>query len=99
MQNFLREAYERLKGKNGVTVNIYGVVMGFTSPHQTKRGDWMSTVSLVDDTMTGGDSSPPVTLVAFCKDIQDLPDIHQMGDVLRMHRVSLEVRIPCSKRE
>jgi hypothetical protein len=67
------------------TVCVYAAVLGFTSPSQTKQGDWMMTASLVDASCT-----TPVTLVMFCKSKERLPQVMKMGDVLRMHRVSLQ---------
>jgi hypothetical protein len=81
-------------GKTG-KVNVYGVVVGFQAPRITKRGDWMITASLIDKSlpMPGQEATGlPVTLVVFCKERNQLPQLVTMGDVLRMHRVSLQVR-------
>ena len=69
-----------------LTVNTYGVVMGFTAPNQTKRGDWMVECNLVDETCT-----VPVTAVIFTKSNLELPKFQRMGDVLRLHRVHLQI--------
>jgi hypothetical protein len=87
--------YERPDmGKFG-KVNVYGVVVGFQAPRITKRGDWMITASLIDKSLPlpGQEGAGlPVTLVVFCKQQTQLPQLVRMGDVLRMHRVSLQVR-------
>jgi hypothetical protein len=54
----------------------------------TKRGDFMMTVNLFDDTH----NEDPITLVMFEKDANKLPRIRRVGDVLRMHRVLIQVR-------
>jgi hypothetical protein len=53
------------------------------------------TVSLVDE----GSFATPTTLVMFCKQAKDLPKLTRMGDVLRMHRVSLNVRMMAEKKD
>jgi hypothetical protein len=81
-------------GKTG-KVNVYGVVVGFQAPRMTKRGDWMITASLIDKSLPlpGQEASGlPITLVVFCKERKQLPQLVTMGDVLRMHRVSMQVR-------
>jgi hypothetical protein len=75
-------------------VNLYGVVLGFGSPAKTKRGDWMVSIALVDETLSlendqVHDSVNTVNINIFAKALQDLPDIRYAGDVLRMHRVQL----------
>jgi hypothetical protein len=47
----------------------------------------MMTATLVD----AGSFATPTTLVMFCKQAKDLPKLTRIGDVLRMHRVSLSV--------
>ena len=63
-------------------VNVYGVVVGFTVPSQSKRGDWMCHCNIVDETCT-----LPTTLLIFTREAAHLPQFQRMGDVLRMHRV------------
>ncbi|KAG7368887.1 telomeric single stranded DNA binding POT1/CDC13-containing protein [Nitzschia inconspicua] len=65
-------------------VNIYGLVLGFTSPSQTRRGDWMMTAMLIDESYT-----TPITIVMFCREPALLPKLLLMGDVLRVHRAEL----------
>lgn len=68
-------------------VNIYGVVICFTSPRQTTRGDWSMSALLMDESC-----EEPVSLNMFESDPGLLPKIGYMGDVLRAHRVKLQVR-------
>jgi hypothetical protein len=55
----------------------------------------MITASLIDKSLPLPDQEAtglPVTLVVFCKERNQLPQLVTMGDVLRMHRVTLQVR-------
>jgi hypothetical protein len=59
----------------------------------------MISASLVDDSLSlpNTDAAEPVinqvSINIFCKKKEDLPRLYRMGDVLRMHRVELKVRI------
>jgi hypothetical protein len=60
----------------------------------------MITVSLIDDSLPlpeeGDQPGHPITLVLFCKEKEKLPQIQRIGDILRMHRVFLQVsRMVC----
>lgn len=66
-----------------VTFNLYAAVLGFTCGRQTKRGDWMMTANLVDETL----NEDPITIVMFCKERASLPNLSRTGDILRMHRL------------
>ena len=93
-QSSLREAFHGQDDTGSKIVNLYAAVLGFTPPCQTRRGDWMMTATLIDESFGTAASTkekiPPVTVVMFCKEIHQLPKLTRMGDVLRMHRMSLQ---------
>lgn len=68
-------------------INLYAVVVGCTGPRLTKRGDWVMTAVLIDETCT-----IPRTAVLFNKQEHKLPRLVCMGDILRIHRAGVEVR-------
>ena len=69
-------------------VNLYASVVAATPPRMTKRGDWMISANLIDDSY----QALPMTINIFCKDKNRLPQLVWMGDVIRIHRAGLEVR-------
>ena len=73
-------------GANAV-VNTYAVVLSFTSPSQTKRGDWMMTLNLVDESC----SEKAITAVLFCKERGHLPGrtFAEPGPQLSMEHVPI----------
>lgn len=74
-------------------VNVFAVVIGFGSPAMTKRGEWMMSVALVDDSLPlddEEDSLKTVNVNIFAKDKLYLPKIRFGGDVLRLHRVQVQ---------
>ena len=64
-------------------------------PDQTKRGDWMMSVNLIDESS----NAIPISLVIFCKKREQLPVLARMGDILRIHRASLQVCTTSSQSE
>jgi hypothetical protein len=83
-------------GGGACLVNLHGVVIGFSPPAITKRGDWMMGIALVDDTVP----LPEPGLVEFVytihiniftktKDL--LPKILFAGDVLRAATVEWRI--------
>lgn len=71
--------------ENSIMVNVYGVVICFTCPTQTKRGDWMMTTNVIDESRT-----EPTTVVIFTRHVSQLPKLCKTGDVLRIHRAFLQ---------
>jgi hypothetical protein len=74
-------------------VNLVAVVLGFGCPYRTKRGEWIVTAALVDetiplDTESNGEALHTINVNIFTKDRSSLPKIRYAGDVLRLHRVS-----------
>lgn len=82
-----------------LSVNLYGAVLGFTAPTLTKAHDWMVNIMLVDESTplpTNGegekDSVAATSLVIFCRERDQLPRLLRAGDILRLHRVVVQVR-------
>ena len=69
-------------------INLYAAVVGCTGPRLTKRGDWVMTAVLIDETCT-----IPRTAILFAGLEQKLPRLACMGDILRIHRAVVEVRL------
>jgi hypothetical protein len=85
-------ALEHIRAKNkeertrmAQNLNIYAVVLGFTSPSQTRRGDWKLSTTLVDPSCT-----KPITLTMYFRSAEGLPKLACMGDVLRIHRAKID---------
>ena len=95
----MRGLYEARNGGVAPMVNLYATVLGFSSPTLTKGYDWMLNVTLVDESvplpdMSNGASDEAVkatTIVIFCRQREDLPKVCKAGDVLRLHRVGIQV--------
>ena len=104
LQSELRGIYEARKAASSstspmLTVNLFAAVLGFSSPTLTKGYDWMINIALVDESTplpAIGDNENEIvaatTNVIFCRQKDELPKILKAGDVLRLHRVGIQVR-------
>ncbi|XP_078424515.1 protection of telomeres protein 1 isoform X1 [Cetorhinus maximus] len=70
--------------KDGVTVNVYGVVKFFKPPYRSKGTDFCSTVTIVDP------SNGRLNCVIFSGNADLLPKIYKVGDVVRFHRIKIQ---------
>jgi hypothetical protein len=83
-------------------IYIHAAVLNFGPPRRTKR-NWMMTVALVDDSLPlpeeqqiNDDSRSSISqmkLVIFAANIGDFPQIECAGDIIRCHRVLVDVSI------
>lgn len=81
-------------------VNLFGLVVGFSAFSKTVRGDWMLCATLVDESISPDDRNGKVAvsempgfipLCIFVKKSSGLPSFRSAGDVLRLHRVVVQV--------
>ena len=82
-------------------VNVYAVVRNFTIPRRPNGLDWYAKLELIDETTSCANDKDedeknekvePITLVAFRRELELLPRIVSVGDVIRIHRARLQVR-------
>ncbi|XP_037836715.1 protection of telomeres protein 1 isoform X2 [Kryptolebias marmoratus] len=78
--------YTRLDNlKNESVVNVYGVVVFFKQPFQTRGTDLCSTLKITDQ------SNENIGCTIFCEKLKDHPRIFQIGDIVRLHRVKAKL--------
>ncbi|XP_013880270.1 protection of telomeres protein 1 isoform X2 [Austrofundulus limnaeus] len=70
--------------KDGSTVNVYGVVVFFRQPYQSRGTDFCSSLKITDQ------SNHSVACTIFCENLEDHPKIFKIGDIIRMHRVKVK---------
>ncbi|XP_065492831.1 protection of telomeres protein 1 isoform X2 [Caloenas nicobarica] len=69
--------------KHGTVVNLYGVVKFFKPPYVSKGTDYCSVVTLVDP------SNVKLTCTLFNGNLDSLPKIYKVGDIVRFHRIKI----------
>ncbi len=74
--------------RNGELVNVYGVVKSFKKPFTAITGDKTMTIGLIDPSL----HSPNTDNFLMCVLFSDtLPNIKSVGDVVRLHRLRVEM--------
>lgn len=77
--------------------HFYGVVIDATFPYKTNSDRYICSLKIVDPSLYiksqkgTGDSSDYATLVLYAKRFEDLPIIHRLGDIIRVHRATLRL--------
>ncbi|NWX12211.1 POTE1 protein, partial [Aegotheles bennettii] len=69
--------------KDGTVVNLYGIVKFFKPPYVSKGTDYCSVVTLVDP------SNVKLTCTLFNGNLDSLPKIYKVGDIVRFHRIKI----------
>ncbi|KAM6304345.1 protection of telomeres protein 1 isoform 1-T3 [Podargus strigoides] len=70
--------------KDGTIVNLYGVVKFFKPPYVSRGTDYCSVVTLVDP------STVKLTCTLFSGNLDSLPKIYRIGDIVRFHRIKIK---------
>jgi hypothetical protein len=72
-------------------------VIDATFPYKTNQERYICSLKIVDPSLYlkqqkgAGDSSDYATLVLYAKRFEDLPIIHRVGDIIRVHRATLRL--------
>lgn len=78
--------YSRLgELKAGTTVNVYGIVVFFKQPFKSHGTDYCSTIKITDQ------SNQRISCSIFREKLEDHPKIFHVGDIIRMHRVKVNL--------
>ncbi|XP_068943233.1 protection of telomeres protein 1 isoform X1 [Petaurus breviceps papuanus] len=70
--------------KHGSIVNVYGAVKFFKPPYQSRGTDYCSVVSIMDQ------SNAKLTCMLFSVNLETLPLIYKIGDIVRFHRLKIQ---------
>ncbi|KAM9377163.1 protection of telomeres protein 1 isoform 2-T2 [Pholidichthys leucotaenia] len=71
--------------KDGTVVNVYGVALFFKQPYKSRGTDFCSCVKITDE------SEKEICCNIFCKKLADHPKVFQKGDIVRLHRVKVQL--------
>lgn len=84
---------ECLPGDADRTYNVFGVVLDASYPHKTKTGDhYVCTLKIAESA-----KSPVFTLVLFGSKFEEMPVIQRIGDIIRVHRVTVSEYNECKQ--
>ncbi len=77
--------------------HFYAVVIDATFPYKANQERYICSMKIVDPSLYvkgqkgTGDGSDYATLVLYAKRFEDLPIIHRVGDIIRVHRATLRL--------
>nr|AAC27615.1 alpha telomere binding protein [Oxytricha trifallax] len=77
--------------------HFYAVVIDATFPYKTNQERYICSLKIVDPSLYlkkekgTGDNSDYATLVLYAKRFEDLPIIHRLGDIIRIHRATIRL--------
>lgn len=78
---------EAASPNNPDPINFYGMIIDASHPYKSKER-CISTLKVVDPTLFIRDNDPQnyATVIIYAKRVEDLPQVNQIGDMIRIHR-------------
>lgn len=70
------------------THHVYGVIVDATFPYKTNTDKFICSLKVVDPSLNGKEYA---TVVIYAKRFENLPIVHRLGDIIRLHRSSLRM--------
>ena len=71
--------------------HIYGVIVDATFPYKVNKDRFICSLKVVDPSLNGAKSNDYATVVLYANRFEDLPIVHRVGDLIRVHRASLRL--------
>jgi len=84
--------YEELNKCSLTSANpchFYGIIVDATFPYKVHADRFICTLKVIDPTLYGNGKSAQV--VIYAKRFEDLPIVHRLGDIIRVHRANLRM--------
>ena len=82
---------------SGDPQHFYGVIIDATFPYKVNKQTYVCSLKVVDPSVHiksakgTGDSSDYATVVIYSNKFEDLPIIHRVGDIIRVHRAIVRI--------
>jgi len=77
------------------THHVYGVIVDATFPYKVNKDKYVCSVKVIDNSLHAKGAKPSdndfATIVIYAKRFEDLPIVHRVGDILRVHRATLRL--------
>jgi hypothetical protein len=69
--------------------HFYGVIIDATFPYKVNSDRFICSLKVVDPTLHKNDSY--ATVVIYANKFEDLPIVHRLGDIIRIHRANMRI--------
>lgn len=72
--------------------HFYGVIVDATFPYKVKADRFICSIKVMDPTLNSKQKTADYAqVVIYANRFEDLPIIHRLGDVIRIHRANLRM--------
>ena len=72
------------------THHVYGVIVDATFPYKSNKDKYCCSLKVIDPSLHSGKESH-ATVVIYARRFEDLPIVHRLGDVIRVHRTNMRI--------
>ena len=72
--------------------HFYGIIIDATFPYKVHADRFICTLKVIDPTLhPKGGKQDAAQVVIYAKRFEDLPIVHRLGDIIRVHRANLRM--------
>lgn len=70
-------------------MHFYGVITDATFPYKVRAGRFVCSLKVIDPTCNPKTKQDYAQVVIYASRFEDLPIVHRIGDIIRIHRANL----------
>lgn len=71
--------------------HFYGVIIDATFPYKVKQDRYICVLKVIDPTLNPKTKGDFAQVVIYAKRFEDLPIVHRIGDIIRVHRAQVRI--------
>jgi len=71
--------------------HFYGVIVDATFPYKVQADRFICSLKVMDPTLNSKSKGEFAQVVIYAKRFEDLPIVHRLGDIIRVHRANLRM--------
>jgi len=71
--------------------HIYGVIVDANFPYKVNSERYIISLKIIDPTLNQKTKNEYATVVIYAQRFEDLPIVHRLGDIIRIHRANLRL--------
>jgi len=87
-QRYTYTALNNVAVSSNAEHHVYGVIIDATFPYKVSKDRFICSLKIVDNTHNGKEHA---SVVIYAKRFEDLPIVHRVGDIIRLHRATLRI--------
>ena len=73
--------------------HVYGVIVDASFPYKANKSTYVCSLKIIDQSLNNANKGENnyATVVIYAQRFEDLPIVHRIGDIIRLHRVTLRL--------